>query len=429
MRLCFIVDGRSPIAQNWVRHFVGMDHEVHVISSYPCAPDAIPGAKLEIVPIGLSQLSRIQNDGVVKSDQKKEDISVGVSASQKSTRQTMLAHLRNGRFKFVNRFVSNWLVPVDIYRKRQALRKAIERSKPDLVHALRIAREGVAAAYATPDDIPLIMSVWGNDFTLWAKKNPLRGHQTRMAMRRVNGLHSDCYRDARLATDWDLDASIPTLVVPSGGGIDMTLFHGEYDAAAIRKKYDIPDDAVLAINPRGFAAGVRNDVFFKSLKRVIDVCDNVYFLCINMQDNPVVNEWMGHDSVRSKVRLLPRMPNNELPPLYSAADICVSPTEHDGTPNALLEAMACKCFVVAGYVESIAEWITDGENGLLCDASDESSLANTIIAAIQHPEMWEHGASLNRQLAGERADIRVTIPQAEAFYETILEKHRDSRAR
>ncbi|MAU12629.1 MAG: hypothetical protein CL607_22600 [Anaerolineaceae bacterium] len=88
-------------------------------------------------------------------------------------------------------------------------------------------------------------------------------------------------------------------------------------------------------------------------------------------------------------------------------------------------------FIVAGIVhkrrvvESIAEWIKDGENRLLCDASDESSLANAIIAGIQHPEMWEHGANLNRQLAAERADIRVTIPQAETFYETILAQHRD----
>jgi hypothetical protein len=43
----------------------------------------------------------------------------------------------------------------------------------------------------------------------------------------------------------------------------------------------------------------------------------------------------------------------------------VSPAIHDGTPNSLLEGMACGCFPVAGDLESIREWITHGQNGLL----------------------------------------------------------------
>jgi len=36
MRLLFIADGRSPIALNWISHFVESGHEVHLVSTFPC---------------------------------------------------------------------------------------------------------------------------------------------------------------------------------------------------------------------------------------------------------------------------------------------------------------------------------------------------------------------------------------------------------
>ena len=46
MRICFIADARSPIARAWIGYFAGREHEVHVLSTFPCAADAIPGAEV-----------------------------------------------------------------------------------------------------------------------------------------------------------------------------------------------------------------------------------------------------------------------------------------------------------------------------------------------------------------------------------------------
>jgi hypothetical protein len=50
MRILFIADGRSPIALNWIEYFVQEGHEVHLASTYPCAPN-IGLESLIVIPI------------------------------------------------------------------------------------------------------------------------------------------------------------------------------------------------------------------------------------------------------------------------------------------------------------------------------------------------------------------------------------------
>ena len=65
--------------------------------------------------------------------------------------------------------------------------------------------------------------------------------------------------------------------------------------------------------------------------------------------------------------------------VFRRAQIVASPSIHDGTPNTLLEGIACGCFPVAGDLESIREWITPDENGLLFDSNDPQSIAKAIV--------------------------------------------------
>ena len=65
-------------------------------------------------------------------------------------------------------------------------------------------------------------------------------------------------------------------------------------------------------------------------------------------------------------------------PWYGAADVFVLPTLYDPFPNAALEAMACGLPVVVTVQCGAAELVIEGENGLVCDALDEVSLAGSL---------------------------------------------------
>jgi glycosyltransferase involved in cell wall biosynthesis len=120
------------------------------------------------------------------------------------------------------------------------------------------------------------------------------------------------------------------------------------------------------------------------------------------------------------VELLPLVPQGQLADLYRQALVVVSPSTHDGTPNTLLEALACGCFPVAGDIESIREWLSDGENALLVDPADPRALAGAIIRAIRDKEFRLAAKAANIQMVAARAEYSSVMAQAEAFYREVL---------
>jgi glycosyltransferase involved in cell wall biosynthesis len=92
--------------------------------------------------------------------------------------------------------------------------------------------------------------------------------------------------------------------------------------------------------------------------------------------------------------------------LFRSSQVVVSPSTHDGTPNTLLESMACGCFPIAGDIESLREWITPGLNGLLVDLVESRALSEATLIALRSPELRAQAAQHNWQLVLERAEYR-----------------------
>src|SRR5574340_620393 len=323
MRILFVADGRSPIALNWMRFFVDRGDDVFLASTFHCSPD-LPLRELRITPVAYSG-TRLRGRP-----------SQGGAASWLKARTALRQALG----------------PLTIPRAARSLRAYISRVQPDLVHAMRIPFEGMLAADARTA-APLVISVWGNDFTLHAPTSPLMQHYTRWSMAVADGLHADCQRDIRLARDWGLTAARPTLVIPGSGGIRADVFFPPTSA---------PADPVV-INPRGPRAYVRTDVFLRAIPRVLQTLPTARFVCTGLADDRDIARTISRLGIGHAVQLLPQLQQHELADQFRRAQVMVSPSVHDGTPNTLLEGMACGCLPVAGDLESIRGWVKDGENG------------------------------------------------------------------
>jgi glycosyltransferase involved in cell wall biosynthesis len=130
--------------------------------------------------------------------------------------------------------------------------------------------------------------------------------------------------------------------------------------------------------------------------------------------------WVEKLRIMHAVELLPSVSQTELADLFRRSQVMVSPSIHDGTPNSLLEGMACGCFPVAGDLESIREWIGQSENGLLVDATNPQELAGAIIRALEDKNLRRHAAGLNHQLIAERAEYARSMSQVAEFYKRVL---------
>jgi glycosyltransferase involved in cell wall biosynthesis len=396
MRLLFVADGRSPIALDWIRYFVRRGDEVHLVSTFPSP--ALPGlVSFNVIPVAFSRIKGRQAQRTLL------DQGTNQPPQTRSLSRLVPVRLRTG--------LRQWLGPLTIPGAARRLAELTKSIQPDLVHAMRIPYEGMLAAQANLP-FPLIISVWGNDFTLHARANPWMAANTRLAMQRAGALFTDCRRDLRLAVEWGYSTDRPTLVVPGNGGVQLDIFYPPPE----------PIGTPTIINPRGFRAYLRSDTFFKAIPLVLAKLPTAHFLCAGMSGEPQALRWLEEYGIAENVELLPLQSRMEMAELFRRSQVAVSPSTHDGTPNTLLEAMACGCFPVAGDIESLREWIQPGDNGFLVDPGDEHALAEAILQAFARPSLRQHAAQINRDLVTSRAEYLHGMQQAEKFYSMLVNK-------
>ncbi len=399
MRILIVADGRSATTRSWIKGLLSYQDEIHLITTYPC--EMMEGIKsLVFLPLAFSQVGR---------KQAASEKPASISKTEKS-----LVGKTISRFRKAFLAARYTLGPISLSFTARKYKEIIESIKPDLIHALRIPFEGMLASY-TPLGVPLIISTWGNDFTLHAEKTPFMKNTTRNAVRRADGFMADCQRDIHLAHEWGLRENIPTMFAPGSGGLDLDL---------IRHKLNSRIEGELGvINPRGIRpVYVRNDMFFESLPTILKEYPNLPVYNAAMMGEHDAENWIRNFKLPENVRLLPAMPQEQLWNYSLRSRVVVSAAIHDGTPNSVLESMALGCLPVVGNIESLREWIVDGENGLLVDPNNPSSISTGILRALRDDELFSRAQQINSRLIQEKADRVKVMPDVHAFYKKVVDR-------
>ncbi|MGH8244834.1 MAG: glycosyltransferase family 4 protein, partial [Gammaproteobacteria bacterium] len=107
-----------------------------------------------------------------------------------------------------------------------------------------------------------------------------------------------------------------------------------------------------------------------------------------------------------------------------AADMFVMPSVdlpgvREGTPTAVLEAMACGLPIVCTDSGGLGHVVRDGENGLVFSQRDVRGLRAALQRLLASPELRRRFGERNATLVRER-DWRRTADRVTAFYEHIL---------
>jgi glycosyltransferase involved in cell wall biosynthesis len=153
---------------------------------------------------------------------------------------------------------------------------------------------------------------------------------------------------------------------------------------------------------------------------VLEVIPEAVYFCIGMAGDPTAEGWIQRLEIQSSVRLLPYLTKPEVADVFRRAVVSVSPSEHDGTPNSFLEAIACGVFPISGDIASLREWIKPGENGFLVDPGDPQDLASATIAAILDEDLRASASTVNQQLIDDRAEREIVGERARRFYKQLI---------
>jgi glycosyltransferase involved in cell wall biosynthesis len=82
--------------------------------------------------------------------------------------------------------------------------------------------------------------------------------------------------------------------------------------------------------------------------------------------------------------------------------------------------MACGCFPIAGDLESIREWITPGQNGLLVDPNNPQAIADAILIALEREDLRREAAGLNTKIISARGEYTQNMKLVDEFYRLVI---------
>jgi glycosyltransferase involved in cell wall biosynthesis len=109
---------------------------------------------------------------------------------------------------------------------------------------------------------------------------------------------------------------------------------------------------------------------------------------------------------------------HDIPDLLAGAAFLVHTAEHEGCPNAIMEAMACGRAVVATDAGDAPHLIDDGKTGFVVPKEDEASLADRIATLLKNRELCRTMGDAGRIKAEQTFGLDRMRSETFAAYQT-----------
>jgi L-malate glycosyltransferase len=194
---------------------------------------------------------------------------------------------------------------------------------------------------------------------------------------------------------------------------------------AMRRELDIPPDAVAVVTVANFRPQKAYPVLLEAARRVLDRSEDVRFLIVGVGPEADAIVQLHRDlGLGDRVRILGYRP--DAVEVMAASDVFCLASDYEGTPVAMMEALALGLPVVSTAVGGVAETLEDGRSARLVPTRDPSALAEALLEVVNDPEMRERYASAAGDLAGQ-FDMRRVTETLEQAYEELAASSRSSR--
>jgi glycosyltransferase involved in cell wall biosynthesis len=265
-------------------------------------------------------------------------------------------------------------IPVTVLGKRLKvdpvagwkLRRLLKNGRYDIVHTWLFAANWHGRALALFQGIPILIA---SERCADAWKGTLERTLDRVLAPRTDAIvvNSQAVRDFYSAQGIETSKLV---LIPNGIVPDEP---PAVDRAAVLREFDVPPDAMVL----GFVGRlwpqkrVRDVIWATELLRNIKP---VFLLVIG--DGPERDELLEFTkkiALTHRVRFLGE--RDDVGRLLSTMDILVMPSQFEGMPNAVMEAMNHGLAVVASDIAGNSELVRDGESGLLYPVGDTKALS------------------------------------------------------
>jgi len=264
------------------------------------------------------------------------------------------------------------------------LRSLQRTAQIDVVHAHCAYPDAVGVAIACAWlDLPFVVTAHGSDINVYANKHLIR-RQLRWALRRAKAVIAVSAPLGRklLAVVPEIGARLERIAC---AGVDPTIFHA-MNRASVRRELSLPEAARVVLFVGQLVPIKRLDLLlaaWRGLLRDARIGRDDRLLLIG--EGPLrapLELQASADDFGGSVCFLGGRPQVEVARWVSAADLLCLPSDNEGTPNVIVEALASGRPVVATAVGGIPELVIPNVNGVLVLPGDAPGLQAGLAAAL-----------------------------------------------
>lgn len=289
------------------------------------------------------------------------------------------------------------------------LRRQIREGRDfDLIDAHYFYPDGIAAVLlGRALDRPVSVTARGSDLNIIAQHAVPR-RWIRWAAQNADGLVAVSGGLKRRLVELGIGADRVRVL---RNGVDSALFH-PHDRGAAQGTLGFKGPSLLAVG--NLVALKRHWLMVEALTQLPQVG---LVIVGEGPEREGIERLVRERKVADRVRLLGRVPQDRLPEIYTAADLLLLVSTHEGWPNVLLESMACGTPVVVSPMDGIADIVGASEAGRILTDDTPSGLASTIREILAAPP----SRAATRRYA-EQFDWQSTTEGQIALFQEILER-------
>ena len=206
-------------------------------------------------------------------------------------------------------------------------------------------------------------------------------------------------------------------VIPNG--VDPDRFAGTPDRRAVRRRLGLPEAGPLILTVSNLIHYKGHGTLFEAVPLVTRIHPTARFLLAG--DGPIrpeIERRIAGADLAESVRLLGE--RDDVPDLLRAADLLVHPSDEEGFPNAILEAMAAGLPVVATRVGGTPELVVDGVTGILVPPRSPADLAAAVSRLLADPGLARRLGTAGRERAVREFPLGRMVERTEALYTEVL---------
>lgn len=276
-----------------------------------------------------------------------------------------------------------------------SLKKLWESKRPDIdiLHVEWIYPDAFAAIkFAQKYNFKTVAIVHGNEAIGYfdEKHHRIKYIETFKGLDRIIVVSEDLRH--KLINEYDvLDEKLT--VIHNGVDLEKFPISSRDDA---REKLGLPPERVIGVCVARLSQEKNLDVLIKAVAALNSKMPEIYII----GDGPLrskLETLLIEQNVADRIKLLGAMPHNEIHWWLNAADFFCLPSEREGCPVVIHEALACGLPVISTTVGAIPELINNDEYGLLCRPSDSQALASMLRQVVETRWNRESITSYGRQ--------------------------------